>query len=194
LDEAVVRKMITHIGAEVGTIYVKSGKTQLIPKIGGYNKAAELSPWLVLLDLDNDAGCAPEYRDRILPQRAPRMCFRVAVRAIEAWLLADRSRISAFLHVREGVVPRQPEILNNPKKALIELAAESEDRTIREHLIPRPGSGRSEGPAYASRLMEFILDPKEGWRPEVATKLAPSLKSALECLKRFKPKTKRRLS
>jgi len=59
VDEAVVRKLIVQAGGRPGTVYGKSGKPHLRRQIQGYNNAARHSPWIVLVDLDRDAECAP---------------------------------------------------------------------------------------------------------------------------------------
>jgi hypothetical protein len=83
-DEAVVRRLILHVGAQPGTVYGKQGKQHLRTRIAGFNNAAQHMPWLVLVDLDHDADCAPPLRAKWLPAPARWMCFRVAVRAVEA--------------------------------------------------------------------------------------------------------------
>ncbi len=45
VDEAVARRLIVHVGGSVGSVYGKSGKTDLRKKIKGYNKAAQHAPW-----------------------------------------------------------------------------------------------------------------------------------------------------
>ena len=64
VDEAVVRRLIAHAGGQVGPVYGKSGKPALRKKIRGYNNAAHFTPWVVLVDLDNDADCARQYAMR----------------------------------------------------------------------------------------------------------------------------------
>ncbi len=98
-DEAVVRRLITHVGAQPGTVYGKSGKRHLQERVAGYNNAAQHAPWIVLVELDHEADCAPPLRANWVPAPASRLCFRVAVRAMEAWLLADTENLAAFLGV-----------------------------------------------------------------------------------------------
>jgi hypothetical protein len=86
--------MILEMGAQPGPVYGKNGKRHLRERITGYNNAACFSPWIVLLDLDHDSGCAPPLRNDWLGALAPFMCLRIAVRQVEAWLLADRDNIS----------------------------------------------------------------------------------------------------
>lgn len=181
-DEAVVTKIIFHIGAQPGPMYGKQGKPHLKAKIGGYNNAARHAPWLVVVDLDDDADCAPPLRNQWLPQPAPQLCFRVAVRAVEAWLLADAEAIANFLAVARSKVPVQPETLPDPKAAMVNLANQSRRRAVRADMVPRGSSGRRVGPAYASRMIEFV---RAHWRPGVAARSADSLHRAIDCLKRL---------
>lgn len=181
-DEAVVRKLITHVGAEPGTVYGKKGKPHLRSQVDGYNSAARHAPWVVLVDLDHEAGCAPHLCAGWLAAPAPRLCFRVAVRAVEAWLMADTEALARFLSVGRKKVPGDPEGLADPKEALVNLARESRKREIREDMVPRQGSGRAVGPAYASRLIEFV---SSHWRPAEAADRADSLRRAIACLERL---------
>lgn len=176
VDEAVVRRLIQHVGGELNRVYGKNGKAHLRQRIGGYNQAARISPWIVLVDLNRDADCAPPLLADWLPDPAPNMCFRVAVREVESWLLADRDRIARFLGVAVARVPSAPEVLDDPKRLMVELAVRSRRREIREDMVPRPGSGRPTGPAYASRLIEFIA---AHWRPGVSARSSESLRRCL---------------
>src|SRR4029077_6778678 len=106
VDEAVVRRLIEHVGATPGPVYGRNGKTHLRQRVSNYNHAARLSPWIILVDLDHDAECAPPLRSTWLPNPSPFMCFRVAVRQVESWLLADRERLARFLSVNTSRVPQ----------------------------------------------------------------------------------------
>jgi hypothetical protein len=185
LDEAVVKRLITHVGGRPGPIYGKSGKTQLLRRLEGYNQAARFAPWAILVDLDQDAECAPPFRTTCLAEPAPNLCFRIAVREVEAWLLADRERLARFLAVPQRAVPFDPEAVASPKDAMAQLALRSRRRDIREDIAPRPRSGRRVGPAYSSRLIQFVADATQGWRPEIAAQSSTSLERCLRCLNRL---------
>ncbi len=186
VDEAVVRVLASRAGLNVTAVYGKNGKAHLRSKLLAYNHAARYAPWIVLIDLDDDAECAPPFKRQLLPKPAQQMCFRVAVREVESWLLADRERAASFFAVSRSRIPAQPEAESNPKQAMISIARQSRRRAIREDMVPREGSGRNVGPAYASRLIEFVTDFRRGWRCYVAAEGAESLKRCLECLKRFR--------
>ncbi len=148
VDEAVANRLVRHVRAETASVYVSYGKDRLRDSAPGYNNAARFSPWLVLVDLDRDADCAPPFVRTWLPLPSPRMCFRVAVRAIEAWLMADSERLASFLRVPPRDVPPDPESLRDPKRAMVDLARRSRRQEIRADMLPRPRSGRAAPPTH----------------------------------------------
>jgi hypothetical protein len=167
------------VGRDIAVSHIVGGKSKLDPRLGGYNSAARFAPWVVMRDLDNEQ-CAPTLVSRLMPAPAEFMYFRVAVRAVESWLLADTGNISAFLRVRVGLVPTDPDGLANPKLALVALARRSRSRAIRDDMVPRPGSGVSTGPNYPGRLIEFA---REHWNPGAAAARSQSLNRAMERVK-----------
>jgi len=114
------------------------------------------------------------------------MCFRVAVREVEAWLMADREHLARFLAVDTPRVPHNPDSVDHPKNLMVDLARHSRRREIREDMVPRPWSARAFGPAYTARLIEFVISERTGWRPEVAARYSDSLNRSLRCLRRIK--------
>lgn len=173
VEEAVLGRLVSHVGALLGPVHGKNGKDHLQRGLRGYNAAAQRSRWVVLVDLNQQQECAPPLRAQWLPQPARLMCFRVVVREIESWLLADRERIAHFLGISAAHVPAEPENIADPKQAMVELAKRSRRRDIQEDMVPRPRSGREVGPAYTSRLLEFV---ENQWRPDVAAQRAASLR------------------
>jgi hypothetical protein len=182
VDEVVVRRLVVNAGGDIGSVYGKMGKAALRQRIAGYNHAARYSPWVVLVDLDGDAECAPPLRTVWLADPAPRLCFRVAVRQVEAWLMADVERLASFLRVARSRVPADPELLDNAKVALVDRARRSRRRDIRKDMVPREGAGRTVGPAYTSRLIEYA---DRHWRPDVASARSESLRRAIACVRRL---------
>jgi hypothetical protein len=99
LDQAVVQRLIEEAGGVLGPVHGRKGKQYLRDGLNGFNNAARFSPWIVLVDLDEDAECAPELRQEWLPDPADHMLFRIAVREVEAWIFGDPERLSRFLRV-----------------------------------------------------------------------------------------------
>ncbi len=181
-DEAVLRRLIQDAGLVLGAIFGRNGKHQVLRQLPGFNLAARHTPWVVIIDLDHDAVCAVEYVRRCLPQPAAQMQLRIAVREVEAWLLADATGIAAFLGVPPSRVPRTPEALDDPKRAIVDLATGSRRRGIRAEIAPRPGSGRQVGPLYTSRISEFAGG---SWDPATASLTSDSLRRCIATLERL---------
>lgn len=182
VDEAVAKKLIKEAGGWPGPVYGKNGKPFLRQRIQGFNNAAKRWPWLVLVDLDHDAGCPPPLCETWVPNPALYLCFRVAVREVEAWLMADPGSLASFLGVGLTRIPKDPEQLDDPKREMVNLARLSRRPLVRKDMVPREGSGRSVGPAYASRLIEYV---QTSWQPELASKQSESLRRAITCLRRM---------
>jgi hypothetical protein len=129
-------------------------------------------PVLMLTDLDADVCPSAKVADWLEGPPSRGFLFRICVREIEAWLLADREGISSFLKVPRASVPQTPESLPDPKNTLIRLAGGS-PRRIREGLTP---SGRATiGHQYNELLTGFIVDQ---WCIDAAANRAPSLARA----------------
>jgi hypothetical protein len=176
VDDAVLRRILREVGHDAGPIHIKNGKAAVLGKLDGYNAAASLMPWLVLVDLNGDAHCAPAFVAEQMSSPADQMMFRVAVRQIEAWLLADSGRFAHFMRVSQARVPGDPDSLANSKRVVVEIAQHSRDRQIREQMVPGAGSGRAVGPGYVARMIEFV---QRHWDPGQAAVRSDSLHRCL---------------
>ena len=181
-DEALLKRLCSFLGASAGQVYGKCGKPYILARLNGYNYSARFRHWVVLLDLDNDAACVPRVLPLWLPQPARLMRLRVVVRELEAWLLADPDRISKFLSVPAAEIPADPDTVPDPKLTMVELARKSRRKAIREDMVPHAGSGQPVGPAYTSRIIEFIQHADVGWRPGVAAVNSDSLRRCVSAI------------
>jgi hypothetical protein len=182
-DRAVARKLILLAGARPGADYATRrgaapGKDRLDRKLDAYNAAARHAPWLVLRDGDGE--CAVSLRAKLLPNPSCGMRLRIVVPTVEAWLIADRDALAAFLGIRAATLPTHPEQHADLKAALVQAAADSRNREIRSDFMPATRSGRREGPGYATQLMAFI---ESDWSPQRAVSAAPSLGRAMARLR-----------
>ena len=182
VDEAVARRLVRHVGGQLGKVYGKGGKPSVLNNLEGYNNAGRHFPWFVLVDLDRDRDCAPLAHAEWLPQPTPRLCFRIAVRTVEAWLMADVETLASYLDIPRNKVPPDAESLESPRTTLVNLARRSRRKRIREDMVPRQDSGRQVGPVYVSRLIEYV---DTTWRPQVAAQRADSLQRTIVCLRRL---------
>jgi hypothetical protein len=182
VDEIVVTRVIEYAGLSIAQVFGKSGKQDLLKKLPNYNQAARHARWLAVVDLDQDAECAPEFVAKKLPEPSAYMQLRVAVHAIEAWLMADRERLSSYLGIPMKRIPPDPDAELDPKTTLINLARGS-NMAIRRDMVPREGSGAQVGRAYPSRLAQFVHN---SWRPEVAALHSDSLRRCIQALQAWR--------
>jgi len=187
LDEAVLKKVLASVGIDVAYVYGKRGKDHLRTNIKRYNQAARHERWVVLVDLNNDGECPPPFVASWLPTRNPNLQLRIAVRSIEAWLLAERNEIARFLSVSEQRLPINPEDDEKPKATLINIARRSKSKAIRTDIVPKDGSTAIQGPGYTTCMIEFAM---KYWNPERAASYAPSLGRSINSLLRWKAETK----
>jgi hypothetical protein len=158
LSEAVAHRLlaVSRRRYAVRTCHSRGGFGYLKRQIRGFNKAARGTPFLVLTDLDKSP-CPPtlvsEWLD--VPMH-PNLLLRVAVREVEAWLLADTEAFAKFAGLPISSVPTRPENLDDPKRALIQLVAKSPSRELRADMVPPIGSSRIQGPNYNGRLCRFV--------------------------------------
>lgn len=107
-DLPVLRALVEDAGMVITAELDMAGKHSLDSMLSGFNDAAKGSPWLVIRDLDYDAACAPSYLAEIAFRPSLWMCFRLAVREIEAWLIADRRAFAEYLKVPLTRIPLDP--------------------------------------------------------------------------------------
>ena len=166
----------------IAGVLQRGGFGYLKAKIKSFNESAKSQAFFVLTDLDN-APCAPALTESWLPKpQHANLIFRVAVREVEAWLLADRTAIAGFLGVKESAVPSDVESLPDPKRALIDLARRSKIARVKSALVPRVGSTAKIGPDYNACLSQFVL---HHWNQEEAARTSKSLRQALRQVRSF---------
>ena len=107
------------------------------------------------------------------------MCFRVAVRQVEAWLLADPGATASLLSIRRSLLPANPDSEADAKRTLVALAERSNRASVREALVPAPGSKRKVGPLYNATLSAFVANH---WSPERAAGNSDSFRRCLNAL------------
>ena len=177
---AVARRLIDEYlpFAEIFEEFLAGGSIQ--SRIPGLNqRALYIGPVLALADLDRPMSCPAilvgQYCSGLT--MAPNMLIRVAVLEIEAWIMADRTGIAGWLGVAASTVPRNPELLTDPKRTLVQLASRSRNRGLRESIAPARVTGTHRaGPNYNETIGEFV---NQQWNPEVARQNAPSLDRAV---------------
>jgi len=187
LSEAAARKLLTLCptgGAAVGSVFGKTGFGYLKKHASGFNNAAKGTPFFLLTDLDTGTCASGLISEWLGAPCHHNLLFRVAVREVESWVLADRERFASFLGIRTVLIADDPDSLPDPKAALIELAKKSPKAQLRRAIVPAPGTTASIGPGYNLVLPEFVRDR---WDPSSAAVRSRSLKRAVSAVTRFVP-------
>jgi hypothetical protein len=168
---------------EIYQSYSGNGFGYLKNNIKGFNQASVVNPHFMLTDLDNYE-CPMELRnDWISFELKPNFIFRIAVREVESWILADREGLSRFFNTSLINFPTNPDLETDPKNTLIQLAKRSKKRTIKEDIVPINQNAKI-GPNYNGCLSEFVFN---FWNIENAILHSDSLRRAYEKLKDFQP-------
>ncbi len=150
-----------------------------------YNKAAKNMPFLIITDLDKKECAVSLINDWFNnSEKEADLIFRVAVREIDAWILADRQGIANALIVSADIIPLEPDKIDDPKNQLMQIAKRSKSREIREEFPPKDAFAR-QGPLYNRLLTNFVT--KE-WNLAEAKKHSKSLEKAYNALKEFAEK------
>ncbi|MBU1567761.1 MAG: DUF4276 family protein [Proteobacteria bacterium] len=183
LSGAVIEKLVSFSGySGSNRIFNARGYGQLKKMVPTFRKASRTIPHIVLTDLDRSS-CAPALLVDWGAIRLPRnLLFRVAIREVEAWLLADRIGISDFLNIDVNKVPYHPETEDDPKRTLINLARKSRTRKLAKEIAPSSKSSATIGILYNYHLINFV---NSRWGINQARQNAPSLDRALSRIALF---------
>jgi hypothetical protein len=183
LSEAVGLKLIATFlpRFEVNLTLGKKGNGLLKSKIRAYCDIARRVPFLLITDLDG-AVCAPTLISSWLGTITPPedFLFRVAVREIEGWLLADHLSMKHLLGNRASV-PRDPESVRDPKECLLHLARGA-SRDVKRDLLAEPGAIASRGLGYNQRLCHYV---NTSWNPTRAADRSDSLSRVIRRLEQL---------
>lgn len=150
-----------------------TGSGDLIKKLPELMRLAPNVPVLLLTDLDRKE-CAPGLIGEWLGRQAKPdgLLFRVAVREVEAWLLADKQNFASFARIPLAKIPEAPEDLDDPKQTLLNLITRYSPASLKRDLVADHGHGPKQGLAYNERLSQFV---RACWDLEEASVRADSL-------------------
>jgi hypothetical protein len=180
LSEAVMTRLLSHFGNKFSVVntYSRQGFGYLKSNLKGFNQAAAHTPFFVLTDLDQHICPSALLNDWINFDVNSGLIFRIAVREVESWLLADIRGLATFLRISANNFSKNPDDIPDPKNELIRLAAKSRNRILREDIVPI-NEGAVIGPNYNGALMPFVFN---SWDIAEAQKFSRSLAKTLRSL------------
>jgi hypothetical protein len=157
------------------------GITRLVPALPRYfEQAKHMQP--VLCIADTDGRCPVDLLSKWMPSERPqRFLLRLAVSEAESWLLSDREGAARFFGIPPTNMPREPDLLPDPKREVLRLARLSRVRPIRQEVVSqfdlnKPGAG------YNTHLCKFVA---EHWRGSRGRARSASLDKAMLRLAEF---------
>lgn len=178
LSEAVADRLVVETGPmlQVAVRLRNEGCGYLKEKLPGLIHLAPNVPVFLLTDLDRGACPHTLIASWCDPSKLPAaLLFRVAVREVEAWLLADREGFSDFSGVPPNKISSTPEALEDPKRELVNLVSRYGRKTIKQDIVPAKRGTAKVGLGYNVALIAFV---RESWNPARAAVRADSLARA----------------
>ena len=177
LSEAIGQRLVDETTGPltISMFLRRNGFGYLKSKIRNFCELARRMPVLLITDLDNEQ-CPMTLigawsRHEVLPDQ---LIFRVAVRQIESWLLADREGLASFLKVSVQRLPGNPDGLTDAKRFLLQLASRA-PRQIRDELVADRNAMAAQGLGYNALLSSFV---RSRWNPSSAASRSDSLARA----------------
>ena len=168
-------------------IHTGGGKSKILRRILQYNKSAKHLHFFIIIDLDREQCLAHFIKNCFKNQPLKKgMIFRVAVREIESWILADINGFYNYFTIPKQKLSSNPDKLNKPKQHLVNIIDQyCKKRTYKENIIPYKNSNAIVGPGYNSEMIKFIHN---SWNVERARKNSESLNRCIMALKAFHSK------
>jgi hypothetical protein len=172
LSEQVGLCLAAEVGLHAHQCLRRGGSGYLRSRVDNFCRMAAREPVVLITDLDQST-CAPALiADWLQGAAQPAgFVFRVAVREIESWLIADHEGLRNLMGPRVRSLPENPDGLIDPKRTLLGIA-EKAHRAVREDLVVRRHAIASQGLGYNAILCEMV---RAQWSPTRAAQRSPSL-------------------
>jgi len=177
LSEAIGKKIIFEFigfGTQIQVVR-RNGSGYLKSRIEKFSELSRNYAVLMITDLDA-VSCAPELKSVWLRNidQPENFIFRVAVREVEAWLLADPVQLAHLFGVSRTRIPPNPENIEDPKRTLLEIARKAK-REISRDIVQVVDSRSKQGLGYNRVLCPFV---ENSWDLRSASQNSDSLMRA----------------
>ena len=191
----VAKKLVLQRNAESSNSVIFRSGFPAVTK--GYGKIKSMAPALLnmaragsctftLVDLDQ-ANCAPDlikgwfFSGKSIRPFPREVVFRIAVREVESWIMADRNPLAKFLGIPIANFPKYPDELSDPKHVLLNVVRQKGRKKWHREMLPLSPSAQI-GPRYNEKICEFVT---KYWSPDRASASSPSLSRAIESLRKW---------
>ncbi len=158
LSTYILEKLIQGTDLEIAVTFGEKGNGFLKKKLPELVGIAPNIPVIMLTDLDSNA-CASSIQAQWLGtlHKPDNLLFRVAVREVEAWLLADKEGFSGYANIPLNKLPDAPESLPDPKQTLLNLVTRYSPSALKKELVANHGGGPVQGIGYNDLLRQFVF-------------------------------------
>lgn len=185
LSEAVAKKLILDLDRSINIEVSIPGRgaNGLRSKLATLLRTSRYYPVLMIADLDS-AECPPSLISNWMGGMSltPNFLFRVSVREIESWVLADAISFSEYSGVPIHRITCNPDSLADPKAELMRLVDRHGERQVKRDLLPMRGSGASKGLGYNNSLSFYVAN---SWSSRRASLNSGSLDRSIRRLEAF---------
>jgi hypothetical protein len=181
VSEEILKKILSLTGIfEVKTSFLSGKRSNIQEKIKNYNITADITPFIVLIDLDQDE-CAPSLINNwFAGDINRRLICRVAVTEAESWLIADTKNFSKYFGIPFNKMRTDPELLPDPKDFIFRMVGSHSNARLKNAIIPKKHAKIGRG--YNTEMTRFIADH---WDPSTARNYSPSLGKAIDSINGF---------
>lgn len=187
--KAVLNKIIDYVNSQsLNSFFFFNGEPTIMRGCGNLKKTASrflraerAGIWSIFVtDLDQfeSAQClCNDWFGLACPGLLPsQMIFRIAVREVESWIMADKEGIARFFNVSVANFTDTPDKIPDPKQYIFNIIrSKCRSKRFKEML---PLRGQAIGIEYNPLIVGFIV---EHWNIENAMSNSPSLKRAIQC-------------
>ncbi len=177
-------KLTSHLIFRTGFPAVMRGYGAIKSRCKAFLKMAIAgSHTFILTDLDTAECASTLIRDWFgIPQvdsinLPPQCIFRIAVREVESWILADHAAWAEYIGIPGANFSEHPDQLADPKEHLLNVIRRKGRKKVHREMLPK-GNAHI-GPRYNEVLCDFV---DSFWMPERAADNSPSLDRALKAL------------
>jgi len=143
LSEIVIQRILVHAGEKANRKFVilrryrGRGFGGLKAKIEKFNAASVITPYVVLTDLDQNKCPVALVKEWLKCDLHANMIFRIAVREVEVWLLADEDKLRAYLSVNKVYRVENPDSIEDPKNFIFQMVRKSKSKVIKDAILPK---------------------------------------------------------
>lgn len=179
------RRLIQAVGGVDGRSLLREpgGKESLVRRLPGLAKGTVHGrSLLVLIDLDDSAPCAKAFLGELPEPGQPNCIVRVAVHALESWLMADRDAYARYAGVAVRLIPTAPDGQPRPKGFIQSLADDGTAKRLAFVLREARSRGVPDWRTLGRWHTQFV---ETIWQPDRARHRSQSLDRCLTRLAQF---------